>query len=102
MDDSFFDTLLNPDLIIEVLSPSTGDFDRGAKFDHYKTIESLTEYILVWQDKKRVARYTKQDDSNWLLTDFIGGDASIKLASIECVLTMEDIYAKVVFDDDGE
>lgn len=95
--DSYLDTLLNPDLILEVLSPTTADYDRGAKFDHYKTIDSLKEYVLVWQDKKRVARYLKRDDGSWNLKDFIGDDAEVVLSSIECSLSMENIYNKVVF-----
>jgi Uma2 family endonuclease len=93
--DGFLDTLLNPSLIIEVLSPSTAEYDRGAKFDHYKTIDSLKEYVLVWQEKKRVARYTRLDDNSWVLTDFIGDDSQIELVSIGCVLSMADIYEKV-------
>ena len=89
------ENLTNPTLIIEVLSPSTADYDKGAKFDHYRTIESLQEYVLVWQDKKRVALYTKQSDNSWLLRDFIGAMAEIELKSIECRLTAEDIYEKV-------
>ncbi len=96
-DKVYLDTLLNPVLIVEVLSPSTADYDRGAKFDHYRTIESLREYLLVWQDKKRVARYTKRDDGSWILNDFIGDDADIELNSIGCSLSMEDIYDKVDF-----
>ena len=89
------ENLTNPTLIIEVLSPSTADYDKGAKFDHYRTIESLQEYVLVWQDKKRVALYTRQSDNSWLLRDFIGAMAEIELKSIECRLTAEDIYEKV-------
>jgi Uma2 family endonuclease len=95
MADSHLDILLNPILIVEVLSPSTKDYDMGAKFNHYRTIESLKEYVLVWQDKKRAARYTKRDDASWVLTDFIGDDAVVELISIECSLSMEDIYDKV-------
>lgn len=93
------DSILNPTLIVEVLSPTTADYDKGAKFDHYRTIESLREYVLVWQDKKRVARYTKRDDGSWVLNDFIGEDAEIDLTSIECSLSIEDIYDKVDFDE---
>ncbi len=93
------DTILNPTLIVEVLSVSTADYDKGTKFDHYRTIESLQEYVLVWQDKKRVARYTKQTDGSWTLNDFIGEDAEIKLSSIDCRLSIEDIYDKVDFDE---
>jgi len=90
VDDAYLDTLTNPDLIIEVLSPSTAGHDRGEKFDHYREIESLKEYVLVWQDKKRAARYTKRSDGDWLLTDFIGDDATIELSSVSCTLSMED------------
>lgn len=92
------ENLTNPTLIIEVLSPSTADYDKGAKFDHYRTVDSLQEYVLVWQDKKRVARYTKQTDGSWVLRDFIGEDAEIVLTSIDCKLLVEDIYDKVDFD----
>jgi Uma2 family endonuclease len=95
------ETLTNPSLIVEVLSPSTADYDKGAKFEHYRTIDSLQEYVLVWQDKKRVARYTKQSDNSWNLQDFIGDDADIELKSIECLLTMDDIYDKVVFAEEN-
>jgi Uma2 family endonuclease len=97
LEDAYLDTLTNPVLIVEVLSPSTADYDKGAKFDHYRTIESLREYVLVWQSKKRVARYTKQSDDTWLLRDFISEEAEIILSSIECTLTMDDIYDKVEF-----
>lgn len=99
LDDTYLDTLLNPTLIVEVLSPSTADYDKGAKFEHSRTIESLEEYVLVWQDKKRVARYTKQKDDSWLLRDFIGEEAEIDLSSIKCTLTMDDIYDRVEFKD---
>lgn len=92
------DTLVNPTLIVEVLSPSTADYDKGTKFDYYRTIESLREYVLVWQDKKRVARYAKQADGSWVLHDFIGEDAEIILGSIDCKLSIEDVYDKVDFE----
>jgi Uma2 family endonuclease len=95
------DSIKNPVLIVEVLSASTADYDKGAKFDHYRTIESLKEYVLVWQDKKRVARYTKQDDGSWVLRDFIGEEAEINLSAIECSLTMDDIYDKVEFAEES-
>lgn len=98
LEGAYLDTVLNPILIVEVLSPSTADYDKGAKFEHYRTIETLHEYVLVWQDKKRVARYTKQADQSWILHDFIGEEADISLSSIDCSLTMEDIYDKVEFN----
>ena len=99
LEDAYLDTVLNPIVIVEVLSPSTADYDKGTKFDHYRTIESLQEYVLVWQNKKRVACYAKQSDGSWLLRDFIGEDAEILLSSIDCQLTIEDIYDKVDFDE---
>ena len=98
-DDSYLDTLLNPDVIFEILSPSTADYDKGAKFEHYREIESLKQYVLVWQDKNRVARHTRQDDGSWLLNDFIGDDAEVTFSSIDCSLSMEDIYDKVDFSE---
>lgn len=99
VEDGYHDTLLNPSVIIEVLSPSTAEYDRGAKFDHYKTIESLKEYVLVWQEKKRAARYTRQVDGGWLLNDFIGENVDIELGSVGCTLTMDEIYDKVEFEE---
>ncbi len=92
------DNILNPVLIIEVLSPSTADYDKGAKFEQYRTIESFEEYLLVSQDAKQITRYSKQKDGSWILMDFIGDKTTFKLGSIECALTMEDIYNKVNFD----
>ena len=93
--DANLDTLTNPILIIEVLSSSTEGYDKGAKFDNYRSLESLREYLLVSQDVRKVMRYTKQPNGSWLLMDFIGDKTEIELASIECKLTIEDIYDKV-------
>lgn len=92
------ENLQNPILIVEVLSPTTADYDKGAKFDHYRTLESLKEYVLVWQDKIRVARYTKHTDSSWLLTDVFGDSAQVILDSINSKISMVDIYDKVEFE----
>ncbi len=93
--DAHLDTLTNPILIVEVLSSSTEGYDKGAKFDNYRSLESLREYLLVSQDAKKVIRYTKQTDGSWILMDFIGDKTEIELVSIECRLTMDDIYDKV-------
>lgn len=93
------DNMLNPVLIAEVLSPSTADYDKGAKFEQYRTIESFKEYLLVSQDAKQITRYTKQTNGSWILMDFIGDKTEIELSSIECSLTMEDIYDKVDFEE---
>lgn len=96
--DEKFDTLTNPILIIEVLSDSTEGYDKGVKFDNYRSLDSLREYVLISQNSKRVIRYTKQTNGSWILMDFIGEKTEIELASIECALTMEDIYDKVDFE----
>lgn len=97
--DEQLDTLTNPILIVEVLSASTEGYDKGIKFDNYRSLESLREYVLVSQDSKRVIRYTKQSDGSWNLMDFIGDKTEIELTSIECSLTMDDIYDKVDFEE---
>lgn len=96
--DDSFDTLLNPVLLIEVLSPSTEGFDRGAKFQHYREIDSLREYLLVSQSSPRIERYLKQSSGVWTLTDAIEIDASLELESIEALLRLQDVYNKVKFE----
>lgn len=98
--DEELDTLTNPALIVEVLSASTEGYDKGAKFDNYRSLETLREYVLVSQNSKKVIRYTKQEDGSWNLMDFIGDKTEIQLSSIECSLAMEDIYDKVDFENE--
>jgi Uma2 family endonuclease len=89
------DTVVNPVLIIEVLSTSTEAYDRGKKFEQYRTLPSLREYILVAQDAPRIEQFTPQPDGHWLSAETIGMDASIRLASIDCVLPLSKIYSKI-------
>lgn len=96
IDDDHFDNLLNPAVVIEVLSKSTAQYDTGEKLNHYMSIESLRHYLMVWQDVKRALLYSRSDDG-WVLQDFIGGEAVIELPAIDCTLAMEDIYDKVTF-----
>ena len=98
--DGQLDTLTNPILIIEVLSASTEGYDKGVKFDNYRSLESLREYVLISQDAKRIICYTKQSNESWVLMDFIGDKTEIELSSIECTLTMDDIYDKVDFEEE--
>jgi Uma2 family endonuclease len=93
--DDQIDALLNPLLIVEVLSDSTQNYDRGRKFDQYRTLPSLREYLLVAQDAPRIEQWIRQPDDNWLLSEINGTDASIRLASVECVLPLAKIYNKV-------
>jgi len=89
------DTVVNPVLIIEVLSESTEAYDRGKKFDQYRTLPSLREYLLVAQDAPRIERWIRQPDDNWLRAETSGGDASIRLASIDCMLPLAGIYDQI-------
>ena len=97
-EDNISDTLLNPTVIIEVLSPSTEARDRGEKFWHYQQLASLREYILVSQDKVHVEHYLRQG-SQWPLTEFYALEDVIRLASIECTLQLRDIYNSVDLSD---
>lgn len=97
LEDNHFDTLLNPTLIFEVLSPSTEAYDRGDKFAHYREIESLCEYVMISQDRFRVERYVRQEGGQWLLTVFHDAEGSVPLLSIGCDLPMSEIYYEVEF-----
>ena len=96
-EDSHVDTLLNPTLLIEVLSPSTEAYDRGGKFAHYRKISTLREYLLVTQDQPSIERYLRQGDV-WILTEAVGFEASVQLESIGCVLSLSEVYDKVLED----
>lgn len=89
------DTLLNPLVLLEVLSRSTEAYDRGKKFEHYQTIESLSTYMLVAQDARRVEWYVRQEGGVWLYTEAHGDDAAFGIEAIACDLKLEDVYAKV-------
>jgi Uma2 family endonuclease len=89
------DTLLNPTLIVEVLSESTKDYDRGGKWEHYRRLESLTEYVLVAQDKVHVEHYIRQADNQWLLSETNDVADTIHLPSIRCELALTEVYDKV-------
>lgn len=92
------DTLINPTVIVEVLSPSTADYDRGRKFQMYRTLPSLAEYLLVAQDGIHIEHYTRQPDGRWLLFESDQPDALFQLAAIDCTLSAADVYEKVIFD----
>jgi Uma2 family endonuclease len=91
------DTLVNPSVIIEVLSPSTERDDRTWKYAHYRQITSMQEYLLISQETPRVEYYRRQEDNTWLLTDIKGLDAVVKLVSIDCTLKLADNYRKIDF-----
>jgi Uma2 family endonuclease len=99
-EDEHVDTLLNPTLLIEVLSESTEASDRGKKFEHYRKLETLQGVVLVTQDEAHAERFTRQPDGQWLLGEASGLEAALHLASIDVTLPLADIYDKVLFDDE--
>jgi len=90
------DTLLNPVALIEVLSKSTRDYDRGEKFEHYRTLQSLTEYLTVAQDRPHIEHWVRQDNG-WRLVEYADLTQTIQLASIGTALPLAEIYDKVDF-----
>jgi len=94
------DTLLNPALIVEVLSPSTEAYDRGFKSAQYRTIESLEEYALVSQAEPRVEVFRRQPGGHWLLSEAVGPEAACHFGSLDCAVALSEIYAKVIFSPD--
>src|SRR5205085_7130396 len=93
--DAESDTLLNPVIVIEVLSESTEAYDRGKKFEQYQAIESLTEYLLVAQDPYRIEQYVRQSNREWRYSEYHNAEEIIKLNAIGCDLAVKDVYAKV-------
>jgi Uma2 family endonuclease len=91
------DTLLNPTVIIEVLSPLTEAYDRGGKFGHYRKIAPLEEYVLISQEEPHIEHYVRQPNNQWLLSEASGLQDAILLPSINCTLTLSDVYEKVEF-----
>jgi Uma2 family endonuclease len=89
------DTLTNPLVIVEVLSKSTQDYDRGEKFEQYRKLASLAEYVLIAQDRPHVEHFVKQTDGGWLLSETNDPQQAIDLPAIACRLELTEIYAKV-------
>lgn len=97
-EDAHSDTLLNPSVIIEVLSPSTEAYDRGAKFAHYRRLGSLQEYLLVAQDRLSIECYVRTPKGQWLLSEANEEEDEIILQRINCLLKVRDVYEKVLID----
>jgi len=97
IDDGQLDNLLNPNMVVEVLSKTTEAYDRGEKFARYGKIASLTTYVLVSQDQPKVEVFTRQPDNSWRLKTFTDLIDEIELPYIDCRLTMTDIYDEVEF-----
>lgn len=96
------DVLINPTVLVEVLSPSAEAYDRGRKFSQYQRIASLTDYILIAQEEPHIDHYTRREDGQpqggqWLLTSAEGLDASLVIAALNCTLRLAEVYDQVHF-----
>jgi len=97
--DKVGDVLVNPKVIFEILSPSTGDFDRSEKFRRLRTYnESLTDYVLVWQTQPLIEHFDRQATGQWLMTEVAGLESELLITSINCRLKLSEIYDRVEFD----
>jgi Uma2 family endonuclease len=94
-EDNQQDTLLNPTLIVEVLSESTEAYDRGGKFAHYRKLATLMEYVLITQTKPHIEHYVRQPNNRWLLAEADSLHDTIHLPSIDCHLALAEVYDKV-------
>lgn len=92
------DVISNPVLIVEVLSPSTEDFDRGTKFGYYRQIPSLRDYLVISQDQARIEHHFLNEGELWSLRDVEGVDEVLHLASLRHDLPLTEVYSKVEFD----
>lgn len=99
-EDASLDILLNPVVLMEVLSPTTESNDRGWKFAHYRQMATLTDYVMLSQYQPFVEHYTRSSDANWVLTELRGPAAVLRLRSIECELPLSEIYERVEFAPD--
>ena len=95
--DNEMDTLLNPVLLLEVLSPTTEAYDRGLKFEQFRSIPSLREYLLLSTDHIHADLFTRGADGKWVLSSGTGAEQSIALSSVPCQLALKDLYEKVDF-----
>lgn len=91
------DTVLNPTLLLEVLSDSTEAYDRGKKFENYRQISSLQEYLLVSQKEPRIEQYIRQPDRRWILNEAVGLEKSLELPSLKISVSLAEIFARVTF-----
>ena len=99
-EDAEIDTLLNPTLIVEVLSQSTADYDRGGKFEHYRSLDSFQEYLLVAQDRCHIVHYIRQPNHTWVLSETSLLSDRLSLPSLDGELLVSEVYAKVQFDEE--
>jgi len=91
------DTITNPIVIIEVLSDSTKDYDRGSKFTAYRNIESLREYVLIEQNRVHIESFAKENDGTWRLREYDALTGDLPLIALDIVIPIKDIYRRVEF-----
>ncbi|MFL5327281.1 MAG: Uma2 family endonuclease [Gemmataceae bacterium] len=96
-EDDVLDTLLNPRIIIEILSDASAKFDRGLKCRYYQKIEALQEYVIVWHSEPAVERYGRQPQGDWICTSMAGLDAVLALVTVPVTIPLADIYAGFAF-----
>jgi Uma2 family endonuclease len=97
LEEAYLDTLLNPLVLLEVVSVSTGKYDRGDKFLFYKSIASLQHYVVVESHRPLVGVYTRGTDSSWLFQEYKGTDAAVPLPALRLELPLTEIYRKITF-----
>jgi Uma2 family endonuclease len=89
------DILISPKTVVELLSPSTADYDRGKKFELYREIPSLEEYVLTHSDAPHVEHFARQADASWIFREYKGLESSLRLVSLGCEIGMADIYERI-------
>lgn len=94
-DDRVQDTVSNPTVVVEILSKSTESYDRGVKFEHYRTLESLTDYLLISQESASIEHRMRQPDNRWLLSIYQGLDSVVPIPSIGCELSLSEVYERI-------
>jgi Uma2 family endonuclease len=95
--DTEADVLLNPTVLIEVLSPSTEAYDRGLKFDRYAEIPSLTDYVLISQSEPRIEHFSRAGGETWVRSVVVGLDTELRIESVGVVLRLSDVYDRLNF-----
>lgn len=100
-EDEMFDTLLNPRVLVEILSESTEKYDRGAKFGMYRQIQSLQEFVLIASDRPLVERFVRQPDNSWLLTEYRDLTQAFPFSTIPVRIALADIYRGVEFPENA-
>ena len=96
------DTITNAVMVAEVLSPSTADYDRGGKFKLFRSIPSFREYVLIDQYEMHVEQFVKTDDNKWVLSEYDGADAVLRLSCVEFEMRLGDIYDRVDFESESD